>query len=397
MRVPASGGVITAADKIAMHAVVDKGWLTAGAENRRFEGGLAAFTGIQHVRTSNSGSSANLLAVAAMVGAGLWSPGDEIVTVAACFPTTVNPLLLYGLRPVFVDITLPSYNVDVGQLERAISRKTRGIMLAHTLGNPFDLKAIAEIATGRSIHIVEDCCDALGATYGGQHVGAGATVATCSFFPAHHITTGEGGAVFTQSSEMARALESARDWGRDCWCEPGANNSCGKRFEWEFDGIPSGYDHKYTFTSLGFNLKLTEIQAACGVEQLKRLPEFVAARRRNYAFLSERLAGNDELILPTFDAGASPFGFPITLKESGLRSQMQKYLAQNGVDSRLLFAGNLVRQPYMKGRQFLVASDLHWTDKVMNDTFWVGLHPALSEEDLAYSAEMIGNFLGAFA
>jgi CDP-6-deoxy-D-xylo-4-hexulose-3-dehydrase len=394
MRVPASGSIITAADKAAMHAVIDAGWLTAGAVNAGFEQGLAAFTGIPHVRTCNSGSSANLLAVAAMVAAGRWSPGDEIVTVAAGFPTTVNPLLLYGLVPVFVDVDPQTYNAIPEQVERAISHRTKGIMLAHTLGNPFHASILGRLPT------VEDCCDALGSTAAGAHVGSQSDLATCSFFPAHHITTGEGGAVMTKHAELARVIESLRDWGRDCWCSPGANNTCGKRFLQQHGELPQGYDHKYTFTNLGYNLKITEVGAACGVTQLERLPEFVRKRVANFAFLERRLQPfADKLVLPKATPGSQPswFGFPITLKEEGMRAPMQQYLAQNGVDSRLLFAGNVTKQPYMAGRKFRVAAELRNTDKIMNDSFWIGLHPALTEEDLDYAGAMIGNFIGEFA
>jgi CDP-6-deoxy-D-xylo-4-hexulose-3-dehydrase len=399
MRVPASGAVITEADKAAMHAAVDKGWLTASTQNAAFERALSKFTGIAHVRTCNSGSSANLLAVAAMVEAGYWKAGDEIITVAAGFPTTVNPLLLYGLTPVFVDITLPTYNVNVDQLSRAVNHNTRGIILAHTLGNPFDIESVALIAERRGLRVIEDCCDALGSMYGPEHVGTMGDIATCSFFPAHHITTGEGGAVMTQDADLARVLESVRDWGRDCWCQAGQNNTCGKRFDQQFGDLPYGYDHKYTFTRLGFNLKLTELQAACGLSQLERLPSLVDARVRNFAFLSERLTAlSDRLVLPEATVGTSPswFGFPITLKEEGMRAHMQAYLAERGVDSRLVFSGNITRQPYMEGRSFVMAAEMRVTDQVMNDTFWIGLHPALTEKQLAYSAEMIGNFVGEF-
>ena len=400
MRVPASGAVIGDLEKAAMRRAVDRGWLTAGGMNVRFEQLLQSYTGIPHVRTCNSGSSANLLAVSAMVEAGLWRAGDEIITVAAGFPTTVNPLILHGLKPVFVDIVLPTYQVNVEHVQRAISRKTRGVMLAHTLGNPFDVAGVQEAINGHDIWIVEDCCDALGATYGGVHVGNFGALATCSFFPAHHITTGEGGAVFSTDPDKIRLVESIRDWGRDCWCDPGANNTCGRRFDQQFGDLPAGYDHKYTFTRLGFNLKLTEIGAACGVAQIEQVGAFVAARIKNYEFLRSRLSAlHERLILPEATAGSSPswFGFPITLREEGVRSGMQKYLAQNGVDSRLLFGGNLVRQPYMQGRPYLVASELRVTDQVMNDSFWIGLHPQLTEEQLSHAADMICNYVGEFA
>jgi CDP-6-deoxy-D-xylo-4-hexulose-3-dehydrase len=401
LRVPASGASIGESEKAAMHRAVDRGWLTASGMNTRFEQLLQDFTGIKHARTCNSGSSANLLAVAAMVESGRWKAGDEIVTVAAGFPTTINPLLVHGLKPVFVDISLPTYQVNAEQLHRAISHRTRGVMLAHTLGIPFDVDAVLEaIGHRKDIWLIEDFCDALGSTYKGRHVGNFGALATCSFFPAHHITTGEGGAVFSNDDDLIRVVESVRDWGRDCWCEPGANNSCGKRFEQQHGDLPRGYDHKYTFTRLGYNLKLTEISAACGVVQIEQAESFVDARKRNagrYGALLRPLA--DRLILPEGTVGSDPswFGYPITLREEGVRPQLQRYLSQNGVDSRLVFGGNLTRQPYMSGREFLVASELRVTDQVMNDSFWVGLHPSITDTDVDYVAEMIGNFCGEFA
>lgn len=399
MKVPASGAVLGDEEKRAMHAVIDRGWLTASIENARFEQALADFTGIPNVRTCNSGSSANLLAVAAMVELGHWKPGDEIITVAACFPTTVNPLLLYGLKPVFVDIALPTYNVNVDHVVRALSYKTRGIMLAHTLGNPFDIAAVYEIARRRGLKVIEDCCDALGAMYEERHVGTQADAATCSFFPAHHITTGEGGAVFSRHPEVIRAVESIASWGRDCWCEPGANDTCGQRFKQQHGELPYGYDHKSTTTRLGFNLKLTDVSAACGLVQITRVADYVDARRRNFGFLAERLDDlRPHINIPeeTPRSRASWFGFPITIRESGLRSMLQMYLAERGIDSRLLFAGNVVRQPYMRGRKFLQASTLEVSDKVMNDCLWIGVQPALSLEQIDYAASCLMTFFGAF-
>lgn len=374
-----------------MHAAVDTGWLTAGPINNQFEKALGAFTGHSHVHTCNSGSSANLLAVAALVEAGLWHSGDEIITAACAFPTTVNPLLLYGLVPVFVDVEISTYNVSQQILDAAITKKTNGVMLAHTLGNPYDLK----IPDG--VILVEDCCDALGAMVNGKHVGHTGHLATCSFFPAHHITTGEGGAVFTNNAHLASLVESIRDWGRDCWCEPGKENTCGKRFSWEWKDLPSGYDHKYTYSRLGFNLKTTEVSAACGVAQIARLRSFVEARRRNFARLRESLGALDaDITLPVFNEGASPFGFPITIKETGQRKDLQEYLKQEGIDSRLIFSGNLTKQPYMKGRNFRVSGSLENTDKIMNDSLWIGCHPSLTQDNLEYMAAKVGEFFGRF-
>lgn len=400
MNVPASGAIITDADKAAMHDVIDKGWLTAGPINAAFESRLAEFTGIKHVRTCNSGSSANLLAVATMVESGRWKRGDRIITVAASFPTTINPLLLYGLIPVFVDIDLDTLNANPDQVYRAARRgRARGIMLAHTLGNPLDLGRIMQIAEDYNLSVVEDCCDALGSTYEGKHVGAFGHMATCSFFPAHHITTGEGGAVFSNDLELITLAESIRDWGRDCFCSPGKENTCGKRFNWDWPALPAGYDHKYTYTRLGFNLKSTEVAAACGLSQLLRLPAFVESRRNNFAHLVQQFSNQTGIRVckeANDQARSSWFGFPITLKETGIRAQMQAYLAQEGVGSRLLFAGNITKQPYFKGRRYVIASPLGNTDKAMNDTFWIGCHPALTEEHLDYAATKVKTFLGDF-
>jgi CDP-6-deoxy-D-xylo-4-hexulose-3-dehydrase len=373
-----------------MHNAVSKGWLTAGPINNEFERALGAFTGHSYVHTCNSGSSANLLAVASLVEAGYWKPGDEVITAACAFPTTVNPLLLYGLVPVFVDVEIGTYNVNQETLNNAISPKTRGVMLAHTLGNPY------ELTVPDDIHLIEDCCDALGTTVGGRHVGHVGRLATCSFFPAHHITTGEGGAVFTNDKYLASLVESIRDWGRDCYCEPGKENTCGKRFEHEWESLPSGYDHKYTYTRLGFNLKTTEVAAACGVAQIGRLSRFVETRRKNFQYLLERLSDLDKTICPTFRQGASPFGFPITLKEEGQRTLLQEYLKQEGIDSRLIFSGNLTRQPYMKGRNFRISGTLENSDKIMRDSLWIGCHPSLTEEQLEYMAITVGKFFGRF-
>lgn len=394
--IPASFSVITDADKAAMRYVVDSGWLTAGPVNRQFEQALSNFTGISHVRTCNSGSSANLLAVAAMVESGIWKAGDEIITAGCCFPTTVNPLLLYGLVPVFCDIDIPTYNVSLESVLAAVGEKTRGIMLAHTLGNPFD----REIRMKSGLPMIEDCCDALGSTYldnvgDGYHVGKHALISTCSFFPAHHITCGEGGAVFSQDSGMTKIIESVRDWGRDCYCEPGKENTCGKRFEQQFGTLPYGYDHKYTYSALGFNLKITEVQAACGLSQMGRLGEFISARRKNHAFLVARLSGlADRIVLPRATEGTNPswFGFAITIKEPGQRTALQQYLDSCGIGSRLMFCGNITRQPYMWGRSFRVAGDLQNSDKVMADSLWIGCHPHLTEEQLEFVASKIIGF-----
>jgi len=389
--IPTSAPSLTETEFAAMHKAVDSHWLTAGPINNEFEKALGAFTGHTYVHTCNSGSSANLLAVASLVEAGFWKRGDEIITAACCFPTTLNPLLLYGLVPVFVDVEIPTYNVSQQTLDRAIGPKTRGVMLAHTLGNPYDFSLPSDVT------LVEDCCDALGATSRGIHVGHIGRLATCSFFPAHHITTGEGGAVFTNDRDLASVVESVRDWGRDCWCEPGKENTCGKRFSWEWESLPAGYDHKYTYTRLGFNLKFTEIQAACGRAQIERLGSFVESRRRNFRYLRDRLSSvGEHIILPLYSEGASPFGFPITIKETGQRKDLQEYLKQEGIDSRLIFAGNITKQPYMKGRDFKISGDLNNTDKIMNDSLWIGCHPSLTQDNLEYMATKVETFFGRF-
>ena len=396
--IPTSAPSLTEAEFDAMHKAVDSHWLTAGPINNKFEKALGAFTGHSYVHTCNSGSSANLLAVASLVEAGYWKAGDEIITAACAFPTTVNPLLLYGLIPVFVDVELETLNVSAKTMRTAWGPKVKGFILAHTLGNPFD-EQIRKDPPG--CYFIEDCCDALGATYqwGGEthHVGRHASLATCSFFPAHHITTGEGGAVFTNDEALARLVESIRDWGRDCWCEPGKENTCGKRFEWEYESLPAGYDHKYTYTHMGFNLKFTEVQASCGLAQTKRLTAFIAARRRNFRYLRDRLSAiQQHIILPDYSEGSSPFGLPITIKETGQRTLLQEYLKQEGIDSRLIFSGNITKQPYMKGRNVRVSGSLENTDKIMNDSLWIGCHPSLTQENLEYMATKVETFFGRF-
>jgi len=377
----ASGAIITQAEKDAMHAVVDSGWLTAGPINEKFEQALADYIGVKHVRTCNSGSSANLLAIAALFATGHIKPGQSVRVPAMSFPTTVNPLLLYGAHPTLVD-------VDISTL----CPVTACDVAAHPLGNPVSPPP----------WLLEDCCDALGSlTPSGEHVGRRALTGTVSFFPAHHITTGEGGAVWTNDEGILRAIESIRDWGRDCWCAPGDNNTCGMRFKWHFDPLPARYDHKYTMTHLGYNLKMTEIQAACGLAQFKRLPEFVETRRRNYAHLRQRLTEIEEfIVLPqeTPGAKASWFGFPFVLREEGMRAPLQSFLVERGIDSRLLFAGNLAKQPYMVERRTLwgTLGPLTGADTLMRNGLWVGVWPGLSLANLDHMADVIGQFFGRF-
>ena len=396
--IPASGKVIGAPElRHLVDASLD-GWLTTGRFNDQFEQKLAEFLGVKYVLTANSGSSANLLAFSALtspqLGARALKPGDEVITVAAGFPTTVNPILLYGMTPVFVDVDIPTYNIDPQKIAAAVSEKTRAIMLAHTLGNPFDLAEVTRIARERGLWLIEDCCDALGSRYDGRLVGTFGDIGTLSFYPAHHITMGEGGAVFTNNARLKRIVESFRDWGRDCWCPPGKENTCGKRFGWQLGELPEGYDHKYVYSHAGFNLKLTDMQAACGLAQLDRLEGFIAARKRNFAFLSERLRTCEKFLeLPQPTPGSDPswFGFPITIREdAGVeRRDLLNYLDRNRVGTRLLFAGNVTKQPYFSGRNYRVAGDLKNTDAIMNNTFWVGIHPGLNEEMIEHIASTI--------
>lgn len=401
--IPPSGKVIGAAElKNMVEASLD-GWLTTGRFNRQFEAALAQVLGVKHVLTVNSGSSANLVAFSALTSPRLGDrairPGDEVIGVAAGFPTTVNPILQFGAVPVFVDVDIPTYNVDPALIEAAITPRTRAIMLAHTLGNPFNLEVVTALCRKHGLWLIEDCCDALGATYQGRKVGTFGDIGTLSFYPAHHITMGEGGAVFTNNDKLRRIAESFRDWGRDCYCEPGRDNTCNKRFCWKLGDLPEGYDHKYTYSHLGYNLKITDMQAACALAQLDRLDDFIARRRSNFAFLRTRLETCSEfLILPeaTPDSAPSWFGFPITLRDNApvSRRDLLGYLEQKKIGTRLLFAGNLTRQPYMAGRNYRVASTLNRSDKVMNDTFWIGVYPGLSESMLDYAATAIEQYLG---
>jgi CDP-6-deoxy-D-xylo-4-hexulose-3-dehydrase len=383
-------------------AVLD-GWLTTGRFNEAFEKRLAKYLGRRAVLTTNSGSSANLVAFSALtsprLGERAIKPGDEVIGVAAGFPTTVNPILQFGAVPVFVDVELPTYNIDPAKIEAAIGPRTKAIMLAHTLGNPFDLAKVRALCDTYNLWLIEDCCDALGSTYGGQMVGTFGDIGTLSFYPAHHITMGEGGAVFTNNPLLKRIMESFRDWGRDCYCEPGQDNTCKQRFCQQLGALPEGYDHKYTYSHLGYNLKITDMQAACALAQMDRLEGFIEARKRNFAWLSEHLAACEPfLILPQATAGSDPswFGFPLTLRDGcGFkRVELVRYLDTQGVGTRLLFAGNLVRQPYMEGRNFRISGELTLTDKVMNDTFWIGLWPGLGEAHLGHAVHCIKTFFG---
>ena len=398
--IPASGQVVGAREKELMHAAVDKGWLTAGPMNRQFEDTLCQWIGAKAVRTVNSGSSANLVAFMALTSPHLGNraikPGDEVITVACGFPTTINPIIQAGCIPVFVDINT-TMNIDTKNLDAAVTPKTKAVMIAHTLGNPFNMEEIRALCDKHNLWLIEDCCDALGATWQNKYVGTFGDLATLSFFPAHHITMGEGGAVIINNTKLTRAVESTRDWGRDCWCEPGRDNTCKRRFEQQHGDLPYGYDHKYVFTHLGYNLKVTEMQAACGVAQLEQLDMFIARRRENYGYLRERLVDHEEFWLPTVypDAHPSWFGFPITLSSEAKfqRRDIEYWLNQHNIGTRLIFAGNVTKQPYMKGREYRVHGSLEHTDYVMENTFWVGVQPALTREMLTYVADTIERFL----
>ena len=396
--VPVSGRVYGARE---MQLLVDSAldfWLTTGRFNDTFEAQLAQRIGVQYALTTNSGSSANLLACSALTSPRLRArqlqPGDEVITCATGFPTTVNPILQNNLVPVFVDVDIPTYNIDVAAVEAAIGPRTRAVMVAHTLGNPFDVLAIRALCDKHGLFLIEDCCDALGATVGGRHVGTFGEIGTLSFYPAHHITMGEGGAVFTNDANLDKVMESFRDWGRDCYCDPGKDNSCAKRYGWRLGDLPKGYDHKYIYSHLGYNLKITDMQAAVGVAQLERLDDFIATRRRNFEYLREGLESVEDIfILPEATKGTEPswFGFPLTLREGAplSRHRLLLDLQERNIGTRLLFGGNLVRQPYMKGRNFRIAGELSNADVVVDRTFWIGVYPGLGEPELDFVIETL--------
>ena len=401
--VPPSGKVIGAKEMQNMVEASLDGWLTTGRFNDAFEKRLSDFLGAKHVLTTNSGSSANLLAFSALtshkLGDRAVKPGDEVISVAAGFPTTVNPILQFGAVPVFVDVHIPTYNIDPAKIEAAITSKTKVIMLAHTLGNPYNLEVILALAKKYNLWLIEDCCDALGSTYKGKFVGSFGDIGTLSFYPAHHITMGEGGAVFTSNDELKMIIESFRDWGRDCYCGPGKVNTCGKRFGWKLGDLPKGYDHKYTYSHIGFNLKISDMQAACALAQMDRLEGFIEARKNNFSYLKDGLKSCEEfLLLPEATPNSDPswFGFPITIKPSAgtTRVDFLQYLDERKIGTRLLFAGNLTRQPYMKGKNFRISGELTNTDIVMNDTFWIGVYPGLTKEMLDFVITKIETFLG---
>jgi CDP-6-deoxy-D-xylo-4-hexulose-3-dehydrase len=400
--VPVSGKVIDGDD---LSSVVDSAldcWFTTGRFAEDFERKLARFVGVRCASLVNSGSSANLLAVSALTSPKLGDrrlkPGDEVITVASGFPTTVNPILQNRLVPVFVDVTLPTYEIAAGQLEAARSEKTRAVVIAHTLGNVFDLDAITSFVRKHNLWLIEDCCDALGSTWKGRQVGTFGDISTVSFYPAHHITMGEGGAVLTDKPDLQVLIESFRDWGRDCWCDPGKDNTCGKRFDWQLGSLPCGYDHKYTYSHIGYNLKATDMQAALGASQIAKLPRFIERRKENFRYLLSALKPVEKyLLLPEATPGSDPswFGFPIGVRENAPfnREDLIRALDAKKIGTRLLFGGNLLRQPAYEGCEYRVVGDLPNTDFVMNNVFWIGVYPALTRPMLDYVAEAIHAFI----
>jgi CDP-6-deoxy-D-xylo-4-hexulose-3-dehydrase len=391
--IPVAGRVFDSAE---MRSLVDSAldfWLTTGRFAEQFEREFARFMGMRAASLVNSGSSANLVALASLtspkLGKRALKPGDEVITVAAGFPTTVNPIIQCGLIPVFVDVEIPTYNVDVARLEQALSPRTRAVMLAHTLGNPFNVDAVMELVRRHDLWLVEDCCDAVGSEYHERKVGTFGDLATTSFYPAHHITMGEGGCVLTNAPLLKTLVESFRDWGRDCWCDPGKDNTCGKRFDWQLGELPYGYDHKYTYSHIGYNLKATDMQAAVGVAQLGKLPSFIETRRRNFARLREGLRDLEEFfVLPDATPGSLPswFGFPLLVRAGApfTRSDFVRLLDAKKIGTRLLFGGNLVRQPAYRDLAYRVAGTLENTDQVADGVFWIGVYPGLTPQMLDY-------------
>ncbi len=400
--VPVSGKVFNHEElNYIVESALD-GWFTTGRFNDAFENQLAKFINTKRVITVNSGSSANLIALAALTSSELGDrrlkAGDEFITVAVSFPTTINPAVQYGLIPVFLDVNPATYNIDISRLEEALSEKTKAIIIAHTLGNPFDVEAVSAFAKKHNLWLIEDCCDALGATVNGKHVGTFGDLATLSFYPAHHITMGEGGAIFTKNSKLVTLIESFRDWGRDCWCAPGCENTCGKRFDWDLGDLPHGYDHKYIYSHFGYNLKITDMQAALGLAQLKKLPDFINTRKKNFEKLKMGLSHlQNKIILPEPTTGSNPswFGFLITLKaNAGIsRNEIISKLTDVNIGTRLLFAGDIRKQPYFKNVNYRCVGDLPNTENILNNTFWIGVTPMITDEMLDYIIETLNKIL----
>ena len=399
--VPVSGKVLDAEElKYMVEASLD-GWLTTGRFNKEFEEKIATFIGAKLAITVNSGSSANLVAFMTLTSPKLKEraivPGDEVISVAAGFPTTINPIIQFGAIPVFIDIDIPTYNIKVEEIESAISKRTKAIMIAHALGNPFDVKKIREICDKHNLWLIQDNCDALGAKFDGKPLGFYGDIGTISFYPAHHITMGEGGLVYTNSIKLKKIAESFRDWGRDCYCETGKDNTCNKRFNWQLGNLPQGYDHKYTYTHMGYNFKITDMQAACGLAQLKKIDGFIKKRLDNFNYLYQLFSKlNNYFILPEKTKNSEPswFGFLLTIKENKLnRNELLKFLDEKKIGTRLLFSGNVTKQPYMLDKKYIVHKDLINTDKVMNDSFWLGVYPGLEKKHLDYVYSTVQEFI----
>jgi CDP-4-dehydro-6-deoxyglucose reductase, E1 len=399
--VPVSGKVLDAEElKYMVEASLD-GWLTTGRFNKEFEEKIASFVGAKLAITVNSGSSANLVAFMTLTSPKLKEraivPGDEVISVAAGFPTTINPIIQFGAIPVFIDIDIPTYNIKVDEIESAISKRTKAIMIAHTLGNPFDVKKIREICDKHNLWLIQDNCDALGAKFEGKPLGFYGDIGTISFYPAHHITMGEGGLVYTNSIKLKKIAESFRDWGRDCYCETGKDNTCNKRFNWQLGNLPQGYDHKYTYTHMGYNFKITDMQAACGLAQLKKIDAFIEKRLDNFNYLYQLFSKlSNYFILPEKTKNSEPswFGFLLTIKENKLnRNELLKFLDEKKIGTRLLFSGNVTKQPYMLDKKYIVHKDLINTDKVMNDSFWLGVYPGLEKKHLDYVYSTVQAFI----
>ena len=400
--VPVSGKVIGFEEVQNMIESSLEAWLTAGRFNKEFEKKIADKTGSKIAITVNSGSSANLVAFSTLRSPKLNErqvfEGDEVITTAASFPTTVNPIIQNGCIPVLVDIELPEYNFDIKKIEQAITKKTKVVMIAHTLGNPYDLKKLRSLCDKYKLWLIQDCCDAFGAKFDSRDLGFYGDIGTLSFYPAHHITTGEGGALFFNSIKLKRIAESIRDWGRDCYCEPGKDNTCKKRFNWKLGDLPHGYDHKYIYSHLGYNLKITDMQAACGLAQINKLDKFVKKRRENFTYIYRFMKNfEDYFILPkeTENAEASWFGFLITLKDGVkfTRNDLIEYFNENKIGTRLLFSGNITKQPYFKEYKYRISGSLFNTDKILRDSFWIGVYPGLETDHLDYIFEKLKSFI----
>jgi len=403
--VPISGRVFDAAELINLVDASLDFWLTTGRYAEQFEQEFAQTMGVRHAILCNSGSSANLLALSALTSPKLeerrLQPGDEVITVAAGFPTTINPIVQNQLVPVFLDIELGTYNVAVEHLEAAISPRSKAIMVAHTLGNPFNLGVVMEVANRHNLWLIEDNCDAVGSLYHGRLTGSFGHLSSVSFYPAHHITMGEGGCVLTSRPQLKKIVESFRDWGRDCWCAPGVANTCGKRFDWQLGDLPCGYDHKYIYSHIGYNLKMTDMQAAVGVAQLQKLPHFTQLRKRNWQHLYTGLKPYEEFfLLPQATPGSDPswFGFLLTVREDApfSRNELVRYLDERRIATRLLFSGNITRQPAYQNVPYRIVGDLTNTDTVMNQTFWIGVYPKLTPVMLDYVLSVFADFLRPF-